>query len=224
MQKILIVEDDRELNAALCYAIEKGKYRAASASSVKEAKEIYRKEELLMVILDINLPDGDGFEFCRWVKEQKNTPVLFLTARDLEEDVLEGYDLGAEDYVTKPFSMKILLRKVDVILKRRKTEDDTIFDDGFLRIDLNRAKVFVHGKECNITPTELRLLREFILNKERLLTYGVLLDRLWENGGQLMDKHALAVNVNRLRGKIEDGQHRYISNVYGMGYQWIGQQ
>lgn len=222
MQKILIVEDDRELNAALCYAIEKGKYRAASASSVKEAKEIYRKEELLMVILDINLPDGDGFEFCRWVKEQKNTPVLFLTARDLEEDVLEGYDLGAEDYVTKPFSMKILLRKVDVILKRRKTEDDTIFDDGFLRIDLNRAKVFVHGKECNITPTELRLLREFILNKERLLTYGVLLDRLWENGGQLMDKHALAVNVNRLRGKIEDGQHRYISNVYGMGYQWIG--
>ena len=224
MQKILIVEDDRELNAALCYAIEKGKYRAASASSVKEAKEIYRKEELLMVILDINLPDGDGFEFCRWVKEQKNTPVLFLTARDLEEDVLEGYDLGAEDYVTKPFSMKILLRKVDVILKRRKTEDDTVFDDGFLRIDLNRAKVFVHGKECNITPTELRLLREFILNKERLLTYGVLLDRLWENGGQLMDKHALAVNVNRLRGKIEDGQHRYISNVYGMGYQWIGQQ
>ena len=222
MQKILIVEDDRELNAALCYAIEKGKYRAASASSVKEAKEIYRKEELLMVILDINLPDGDGFEFCRWVKEQKNTPVLFLTARDLEEDVLEGYDLGAEDYVAKPFSMKILLRKVDVILKRRKTEDDTIFDDGFLRIDLNRAKVFVHGKECNITPTELRLLREFILNKERLLTYGVLLDRLWENGGQLMDKHALAVNVNRLRGKIEDGQHRYISNVYGMGYQWIG--
>ncbi len=223
MQKILIVEDDRELNAALCYAIEKRKYPAASAASIKEAREIYENEELLLIILDVNLPDGDGFGFCRWVKDQKNIPVLFLTARDLEEDVLSGYDLGAEDYVTKPFSMKILLKKIDVILKYVKI-DDTIFDDGNLKIDLNRAKVFLHGEECSVTPTELRLLREFVLNKERLLTYNILLDRLWENGGQLMDKHALAVNVNRLRGKIEDDGHKYISNVYGMGYQWIGQQ
>ena len=222
-QKILIVEDDRELNMALCYAIEKNKYTAVQASSVREAREIYGKEEVRLIILDINLPDGDGFGFCRWVKEQKNTPVLFLTARDMEEDVLEGYDLGAEDYVIKPFSMKILLRKIDVILKRVKNDDDSIFDDGNLKIDLNRAKVFILGEECSVTPTELRLLREFVLNKERLLTYSILLDRLWENGGQLMDKHALAVNVNRLRGKIEDEQHKYISNVYGMGYQWIGQ-
>ncbi len=223
MQKILIVEDDRELNMALCYAIEKSKYTAVQASSVREAREIYRKEEVRLIILDINLPDGDGFGFCRWVKEQKNTPVLFLTARDMEEDVLEGYDLGAEDYVIKPFSMKILLRKIDVILKRVKNDDDSIFDDGNLKIDLNRAKVFIRGEECSVTPTELRLLREFVLNKERLLTYSILLDGLWENGCQLMDKHALAVNVNRLRGKIEDEQHKYISNVYGMGYQWIGQ-
>ena len=119
--------------------------------------------------------------------------------------------------------MRILLRKIDVILKRVKNDDDSIFDDGNLKIDLNRAKVFILGEECSVTPTELRLLREFVLNKERLLTYSILLDRLWENGGQLMDKHALAVNVNRLRGKIEDEQHKYISNVYGMGYQWIGQ-
>ena len=85
MQKILIVEDDRELNMALCYAIEKNKYTAVQASSVREAREIYRKEEVRLIILDINLPDGDGFGFCRWVKEQKNTPVLFLTARDMEE-------------------------------------------------------------------------------------------------------------------------------------------
>ena len=94
MQKILIVEDDRELNAALCYAIEKRKYPAVSAASIKEAREIYENEELLLIILDVNLPDGDGFGFCRWVKDQKNIPVLFLTARDLEEDVLSGYDLG----------------------------------------------------------------------------------------------------------------------------------
>lgn len=224
MQKILIIEDDRELNKALCYAIEKEEYTAIGVFSIREAKERYGKENILLILLDVNLPDGEGFEFCRWVKAQRDVPVLFLTARDLEEDALEGYQLGAEDYVTKPFSMKILLRKIDVILKRAKAEDSTIFDDGYLKIDLNCAKAWKEGRECSVTPTELRLLREFILHKGQLLTYSILLDRMWENGGQLADKHALAVNINRLRGKIEDEEHRYISNVYGMGYQWIGQR
>ncbi len=229
MQKVLIVEDDQDLNMSLRYAIEKKGYPAVSACSIQEAKEICRKEIPLLVLLDVNLPDGEGFGLCRWVKAQKEVPVLFLTARDLEEDVLAGYDLGADDYVTKPFSMKILLRKMEVILKRiaggqseTPAENNRIFDDGYLKIDLDNAKVGANGKDISITPTELRLLREFILNQGRLLTYNVLLEHLWENGGQFVDRHALAVNVNRLRGKIEDEDHKYISNVYGMGYQWIG--
>ena len=175
------------------------------------------------MLLDVNLPDGEGFVFCEWLRERSRVPVLFLTARDMEEDALKGYELGAEDYVTKPFSMKILLKKIDVILKRSGGEKGQVFDDGFLRIDLVRAKAEVNGKPCPVTPTEFRILQEFLSHKGQLLTYGILLDRLWDGGSQFVDRHALAVNINRLRGKIEDGEHKYISNVYGMGYQWIGQ-
>lgn len=221
MQKILIVEDDRELNRTICYALKKEGYDIYSAYSVREAKTVYRKETVELILLDVNLPDGEGFSLCRWMKEQREVPVLFLTARDLEEDALEGYGSGAEDYITKPFSIKILKEKIRVVLKREKAGRENFFDDGFLKIDFDRAKVEAGGKECTVTPTEFRLLRQFVLNKGQLLTYAVLLERIWDNGGCFVDKHALAVNVNRLRKKIEDGEHQYISNIYGMGYQWL---
>nr|WP_305135457.1 response regulator transcription factor [uncultured Schaedlerella sp.] len=222
MQKLLVVEDDRKLNRALCYALEKEGYGVVSSYSIEEAKRDYMQGGVRMVLLDVNLPDGEGFEFCRWVKAQAAVPVLFLTARDLEEDALNGYELGAEDYVTKPFSMKILLKKIDVILKRTETDGHLCFDDGFLKADFETAKTEAGGQECVLTPTEFRLLKQFVTNRGQLLTYEVLLERLWDSNGQFVDKHTLAVNVNRLRRKIEDEEHRYISNVYGMGYQWLG--
>lgn len=222
MEKILIVEDDRELNQAIGYALEKDGYQSVSAFSVRTAMKAYMESQIDLVLLDVNLPDGEGFTFCKWVKERKGMPVIFLTARDLEEDMLRGYDLGAEDYVTKPFSMKVLLKKINIILTRKTGSSGLDFDDGFLRVDFEKAKIEVNGKSVQVTPTEFRLLRQFISNSEKLLTYDILLERLWDQGGQFVDKHALAVNVNRIRGKIEDGTHKYISNVYGMGYQWIG--
>lgn len=197
--------------------------RTISAHTIAEGRDAYEKNGADLILLDVNLPDGEGFVFCRWIRERSKVPVLFLTARDLEEDALLGYEVGAEDYVTKPFSMKILLRKISVILKRSGEEQGTVFDDGFLRLDLLRAKAEVKGKACSVTPTEFRILKEFLAHRGQLLTYEVLLDRLWDGGNQFVDKHALAVNINRLRGKIEDAEHKYISNVYGMGYQWIGQ-
>lgn len=223
MQRILVVEDDWEMNQGICYVLKENGYTSVSAHSIAAAKEICETQESDLVLLDVNLPDGEGFVFCEWLRERSRVPVLFLTARDMEEDALKGYELGAEDYVTKPFSMKILLKKIDVILKRSGGEKGQVFDDGFLRIDLVRAKAEVNGKPCPVTPTEFRILQEFLSHKGQLLTYGILLDRLWDGGSQFVDRHALAVNINRLRGKIEDGEHKYISNVYGMGYQWIGQ-
>ncbi len=223
MQRILVVEDDWEMNQGICYVLKENGYTSVSAHSIAAAKEICETQESDLVLLDVNLPDGEGFVFCEWLRERSRVPVLFLTARDMEEDALKGYELGAEDYVTKPFSMKILLKKIDVILKRSGGEKGQVFDDGFLRIDLVRAKAEVNGKPCPVTPTEFRILQEFLSHKGQLLTYGILLDRLWDGGSQFVDRHALAVNVNRLRGKIEDREHKYISNVYGMGYQWIGQ-
>lgn len=221
MQKILIVEDDWELNQSVGYVLENNGYAVSAAHSIKEAKEIYLNNTIQLILLDVNLPDGEGYTFCEWVKERENTPVLFLTARDLEEDTLKGYELGADDYVTKPFSMKILLKKINVILKRTEKAEKQIWDDGFLMIDIERAKVEVAGEDCPVTPTEYRLLKEFLNHNGQLLTYTVLLERLWDAGGQFVDKHTLAVNINRLRRKIEDDQHKYISNVYGMGYQWL---
>ena len=222
MQNILVVEDDPDLNQAIGYALQKAGYGVYSTATIKGGEKLFRGNRMDMVLLDVNLSDGEGFSFCKWVKAQREVPVIYLTARDLEEDALEGYESGAEDYVTKPFSMKILLRKIEVILKRMTPVNRLIFEDSYISIDLENARVTVKGKECPVTPTECRLLRQFLLNRGQLLTYDLLLERLWDSGGQFVDRHALAVNVNRLRGKIENKDHRYISNVYGMGYQWIG--
>ena len=197
MQYILVVEDDFDLNQAICYSLKKSGYGVYGVTFMEKGKQIFFENQIEMVLLDV-------------------------TARDMEEDALAGYESGAEDYVTKPFSMKILLRKIEVILKRTASVNRLIFADEYLYIDLDHARVTVKGQECPVTPTECRLLRQFLMNRGQLLTYDLLLERLWDSGGQFVDKHALAVNVNRLRGKIEDKNHRYISNVYGMGYQWIG--
>ena len=194
-------------------------YRVSSAHTCREGQALASGHTFDMAILDINLPDGDGYEFCRWLKARSRIPVLFLSARDLEEDVLNGYEYGADDYVTKPFSMKILLRKISVILSRETKRAD-VYDDGFLKIDFDLGAVQIEEKNCPITPTEYRILKKLIEHKGQLLTYSVLLDALWEEGVQLLDKHALAVNINRLRKKIETQEHGYISNVYGMGYIW----
>ena len=222
MQNILVVEDDYDLNQAICYSLKKLGYGVYGVTFMEKGKQTFIENQIDLILLDVNLPDGEGFSFCQWVKKQREVPVIYLTARDMEEDALAGYESGAEDYVTKPFSMKILLRKIEVILKRTASVNRLIFADEHLYIDLDNARVTVKGQECPVTPTECRLLRQFIMNRGQLLTYDLLLERLWDSGGQFVDKHALAVNVNRLRGKIEDKDHRYISNVYGMGYQWIG--
>ena len=222
MQNILIIEDDPDLNQTIGYALEKAGYGVFRADSIRKAETIFVREKICLVLLDVNLPDGEGYTFCRWAKAQREVPVIYLTARDLEEDALEGYDSGAEDYVTKPFSMKILLKKLDVVLKRLTPAGSQVFQDDHLRMDLELARLYVDGRECSVTPTEVRMLRLFLSNRGQLLTYEVMLDRLWDSGGQFVDKHALAVNVNRLRQKLEDAEHKYISNVYGVGYQWIG--
>lgn len=221
MTKILVVEDDLEMNQGICYILKKEGFSTVSVCTIADAREQYRENTIQMVLLDVNLPDGEGYIFCKEIRENGNVPVLFLTARDLEEDALKGYEVGAEDYITKPFSMKILLKKIELILKR-KEEKKQIFEDGHLRINFITAKADIEGKECILTPTEFRLLQELVFHEGQLLTYEILLERLWDSGNQFVDKHALAVNVNRLRRKIEDEHHKYISNVYGMGYQWVG--
>ena len=219
--RILVVEDDRLLNNTLCYNLDTAGYVVDSVLTKSAASNFLTKQDYDLIVLDVNLPDGNGFDFCREVKERRpDTAVIFLTANDMESDMLKGYELGAEDYVTKPFSMKILLKKIDVLCRNGSRQEHRCFEDGFLRVDFDAARAWVGGKECVLTPTEFRMLRYFTENAGVLLTYSVLLEKLWDSTGAYVDKHTLAVNVNRLRKKIEDEEHRYILNVYGMGYQW----
>lgn len=219
MQNIFVLEDDRELRETIRQSLEEAGYRVFAASSIREGKDIAEESTFDLAVLDVNLPDGDGFAYCHWLRQRTGTPVLFLSARDLEEDQLSGYEAGAEDYVTKPFSMKVLLKKVSLVLAR-ESKEKTIYDDGYLRIDLERGTAEKDGQRWQLTPTEQRIVKKFIENRGRLLTYTALLDALWDEGSQLLDKHALTVNIGRLRKKLEDEQHTYITNVYGMGYLW----
>lgn len=219
MATILVLEDDPALNESVTAALTRAEHRVLSAQTIGDAQALLEKNSIALAICDVNLPDGDGFQFCRWLKARRAVPVLFLSARDLEEDVLTGYALGADDYVTKPFSMKVLLAKVAVALGR-VPQSDSVVDDGYLAIDFTLGKVTRAGEGFLLTPTEQKLLRLFVDHKGQLLTYQVMLDALWAMGVELSDRHALAVNVGRLRKKLEDETHTYISNVYGMGYLW----
>nr|WP_288452065.1 response regulator transcription factor [uncultured Anaerostipes sp.] len=221
MRKIMIVEDDKELNNGIAFHIRKAGYEPIQAYILKTAAAMYINSRPDLILLGVGLPDGDGFSFCRQIREKEGIPILFITARDLEEDALKGYESGAEDYIIKPFSLRVLTKKIDVILKRNQKRETEGFYDGFLSVDFRQMKVTKQEEDCMVTPTEFKLLRILIENRGQLLTYSLLLDRLWDSNGQFVDKHALAVNINRLRKKIEDEEHKYISNVYGMGYQWL---
>ena len=222
MAKLLIVDDEMHIRDLVQKYATFENYESETAENGLEAIGKVKHNEYDLVIMDIMMPELDGFSAVKEIRKISQVPVIMLSARSEEYDKLYGFDLGIDDYVTKPFSMKVLLRKIDIILRRTVSNKHLIFKDEYLQIDLDNAHVTVKGQECAVTPTEYRLLRQFLLNRGQLLTYNLLLERLWDSGGQFVDKHALAVNVNRLRGKIEDEEHRYISNVYGMGYQWIG--
>lgn len=217
--RILVLEDDPALSESIAAALAGAGYGVLAARTRAEAERLVLAQSFDLALCDVNLPDGDGFGFCRWLTARRHVAVCFLSARDLEEDVLTGYTLGACDYVTKPFSMKVLLAKLAVLLGRAP-QQALVVDDGWLRIDFDLGSVMRAGEAVRLSPTELKLLRVLVDHRGQLLTYGVLLDALWSVGVELADKHALAVNVNRLRKKIEDDAHNYIANVYGMGYLW----
>lgn len=217
--RILVLEDDPALSESIAAALAGAGYGVLAARTRAEAERLVLAQSFDLALCDVNLPDGDGFGFCRWLTARRHVAVCFLSARDLEEDVLTGYTLGACDYVTKPFSMKVLLAKLAVLLGRAP-QQALVVDDGWLCIDFDLGSVMRAGEAVRLSPTELKLLRVLVDHRGQLLTYGVLLDALWNVGVELADKHALAVNVNRLRKRIEDDAHSYIANVYGMGYLW----
>lgn len=222
--RILVVEDDRLLNTTLCYNLSAAGYVADSALSQKEAVQFFERQEYDLIVLDVNLPDGSGFDFCRKVKERRrDMAVVFLTANDMESDMLKGYELGADDYVTKPFLMSVFQKKVKALLYRvtRQTGSDC-YDDGNLVINFSEMTAAMAGEPVLFTPMEYRLLKVMTRNPKIVLTRQVLLEKLWDIDENFVDEHALTAAVSRVRSKIETKKYCYIKTVYGMGYMWIG--
>jgi DNA-binding response OmpR family regulator len=225
MRRILVVEDDVMLNSGLCYNLELDGYKAVPVHTLESAMEKIKIEGYDLIILDVNLPDGDGFELCKKIKAVQNTPVVFLTARDLEADVMTGFDLGADDYITKPFNINIFRKKVAVIMNRsEKLTNQNLYINGDLTIDFDRLIASIKNEPVVFTPTEYRILKIFISNPEILLTRQLLLEKLYDVDANFVEEHALTVNINRLRSKLETGEKKYIRTVYGMGYIWVGEK
>lgn len=224
--KILVIEDDLALNAGLCFELDSSGYLTVAAYNCQKARKFLECDRFDLVILDVNLPDGNGFDLCREVKAlYPKLPVIFLTANDLEQDVLGGFDLGAEDYVTKPFNMKILLRRVEVALRRNRfsaQQTENLWSDGFLTLDFSTLTAIRGNEKIIITSNEYKLLKILTENAGNILTRQTLLERLWDVDTNFVDDHALTVTINRLRTKIEDNTHTYIKTVRGVGYAWMG--
>lgn len=214
---VAIIEDDRLLNQALDIALRKEGYRTLCIYTKDEAKNAL-SESTDLLLIDIGLPDGDGIELYREVRQKRKLPAIFLTARDEEADMLAAFDEGAEDYVVKPFSMKVLLKRIETVLRRSSEDRKIICRDITLYID--RKQVYVNGEPIVLTAREYQLLEYLMTNQGRVLTKENILEKIWGLDGQFVVDNAVSVTINRLRKKIEpeSGKPEYIKNVFGLGY------
>lgn len=225
MKRILIVEDDNLLNKTLAYNLTSDGYEVTGVLNARSAATKLSGSEYDLVLLDINLPDGNGYDLCRLIKPaHPDTVVIFLTANDQESDQIRGYEAGAVDYITKPFSIGALQRKISAMfsmLEHHKPAKD-IYDDGRLLLDFSEQAASLNGKPLSLSPMEFKMLNLFRKNPKQVLTRGQLLEKLWDVDKNYVDEHTLTTTVSRIRGKIESEGDTYIKTIYGMGYQWMG--
>ena len=225
MKRILLVEDDNLLNKTLAYNLTSDGYEVTGVQNARTAAAKLAGSEYDLVLLDINLPDGSGYDLCKLIKpKHPDTVVIFLTANDQESDQIRGYEVGAVDYITKPFSIGALQRKISAMfamLDHHQPAKD-IYDDGKLFLDFSEQAASLNGKPLTLSPMEFKMLNLFRKNPKQVLTRGQLLEKLWDVDENYVDEHALTTTVSRIRSKIEADGGRYIKTIYGMGYQWMG--
>lgn len=222
-ENILLVEDEDSLNRAVSLKLSKEGYNVFSAFSIAEAKRLYSTEKFSLIVCDIGLPDGSGLDFCQWVREKSNILFLFLTAMDTEIDIVNGYEMGADDYVTKPFSLIVLISKVNAMMKRTvKAESDYCIKSGDIILFPQEKRAEKSKRILNLTANEFKLLAYFMENPLRVLSKNQLLSAVWDIDGEFVDDNTVAVNIRRLREKIEDdpSDPLFIKNVRGLGYVW----
>ena len=219
--QIFVLEDDNAIGMGLTYSLENEGYSVTLAKDVKSALEIINEKEFALYILDLTLPDGSGYDVCRRIKEIGDLPVIFLTAYDDEVNVVMGFEMGADDYISKPFRVKELLVRIKSVLRRyNKESNDGIVKIRDLAIYTNEAKVYKNGTAIILTAMEYRLLLILLNNRGRVLSRNQLLENIWDIDGDFVEDNTLTVYIKRLRDKIEEEPTRpdIIKTVRGLGY------
>ena len=217
MKTILLLEDDKNLNHGIMLKLQKEGYRVLSAFGRSEAEEIFDSQEVDLIISDITLEDGNGLEFCADVRKKSSVYIIFLTAMDTELDMVNAYDIGADDYITKPFSLMVLVSKVHAFMRRIEGKEKVKISSGDISILYSEMKASRTGEPLSLSKKELQLLAYLMENSRQIVSKDQILQSVWDIDGQFVDENTVPVNISRLRGKVGN---EYIQNVRGMGYIW----
>ena len=213
-QNILIIEDNKKLNDGMCLALKNKDYN--------DGRQIMREQDFSLILLDVNLPDGNGIDFVKEIRRQSSVPVILITVNNMEVDIVTGLEAGADDYITKPFSLMVLRARVGARLRNigERTDSRVKIDD--FDFDFDKMKFFKDGEPLELSKTEQKLLKILCVNKGVTMKRSYLIDSIWQGDTEFVDDHALTVVIKRLRDKLEDdSQHPvYIKTVYGIGYTW----
>lgn len=222
MYEILIVEDDITLSKGIALALQSGQCNVSQCRTLFTAKKYLAEHPVSLIILDINLPDGSGLELLSEIKDRPDISVIVLTANDTEVDIVAGLEMGANDYITKPFSLAVLRARVNAQLRRFERTPSPAFSQGEFTFDFKKMLFFKNGTPVELSKTEQKLLHLLVENRGLTLTRERILDRVWTGSTEYVDDNALSVTVKRLRNKLEEtpAQPRYIKTVYGIGYTW----
>lgn len=224
MKRLFLLEDDLSLINGLSFAIKKQGYEIDVARTMLEADDLWTEGKYDLVILDVSLPDGSGFEFCRKIRRTSKIPIMFLTAADEETDIIMGLDIGGDDYITKPFKLAVFLSRINALLRRSENFNTPVTElsSGDINIKLLKGEVYKQGTLLDLTVSEYKLLCLFMENPDQILSSDQILGRLWDLSENYIDNNSLTVYIRRLRTKIEDnpGEPKRIITVRGMGYKW----
>lgn len=224
MSKILLLEDDLSLINGLSFAFRKQGFELAVVRTLKEANELWGEGKYDLLVLDVSLPDGTGYEFCKKVRQVSKVPIIFLTDSDEEMNIIMGLDIGGDDYITKPFKLGVLVSRINALLRRAKgfNSTDTELQSNGIKVLMLQGQVFKNEKLIDLTAAEYKLLCLFMKNPNVVLTKEQILDKLWDCEGNYIDSSTLTVYMRRLRMKIEDNpsEPQMLLTVRRMGYKW----
>ncbi len=221
-KQVLILEDDIDLAEGISLSLQGDDMEFILCHTIKEARAALKNKKLDLLILDINLPDGSGLDFCREVKPMLKVPIALLTAKDMEIDIVKGLENGADDYITKPFSLMVLRARIRALLRRNDEESQRTYKDDTFSFFFDTMEFYRNQQAVELSKTEQKILYLFVTNPGRIITRERILDYVWGDGSEYVEDNALSVSIRRLRDKLEEDSKNpcHIKTIYGKGYKW----